>query len=198
MRSLGALAIAAIVLLAGGGDAFADETLAAIAAGECTLSLEASLKWQTLRLRARHPRHHGCLISEDDVRRVMAEAAAAAHPAWEAGPFSSLSLGRLIEYPFWARQLAARAAADTAGWDLRRGRPVDNAINAYAAKQLRAAEGIRVFETSLAEAGYRIAGVSVEKVLVGPYPQAEGSRPAGRKGQAPFDAQVWLRLERRR
>jgi hypothetical protein len=50
-------------------------------------------------------------------------------------------------------------------------------------------------ETTVAKSGYRVTGVSVEKVLVGglrEVPQYAGDMAAG---LFPYDAQVWFRLE---
>jgi hypothetical protein len=61
---------------------------------------------------------------------------------------------------------------------------------------LSSREVVNDIEAPLREQGYRIAGVSVEKVLIGGFddvPQFQGPR---RKGKIPFDAQVWFRMER--
>jgi hypothetical protein len=47
----------------------------------------------------------------------------------------------------------------------------------------------------LRERGYRISGVSVEKVLIGGFDNVPQREEPGRRGKIPFDAQVWFRLE---
>ncbi|MGZ8144272.1 MAG: hypothetical protein ACXW0L_07080, partial [Methylosarcina sp.] len=69
-------------------------------------------------------------------------------------------------------------------------------INHYVARVLHNPELLAPIENVMARHGYRISGVSVEKVLVGDFrdlPFYEGKTHAG---SIPFDAQVWLRLRK--
>ena len=176
---------------AAGGEA----AIASVPSGECTLSLEASENWPALRLRAGHPEHRPCFIDKASVIRVLSEAVAKPHTELSSRVFTSLAIGRLIDYPWLVQFLALRAARDPA-WDATAGKPVKVHINRYVADVLSSPEIVREIEAPLCKHGYRIVGVSVEKVLVGDFenvPQLEGPR---RKGKIPFDAQVWFRLER--
>jgi hypothetical protein len=197
MMALRTVLAAALLLGATAPAAIADETFASVAAGECRLSLEASANWPTLRLRAGHPRHRPCRIEKTDMIGVLEQAFAEPRPALAETTFTSLAIGRLIDYPWLVQFLAFRAACDP-GWDAVSGKPIAANINRYAADLLFSPEVIRALEEPLRGQGYRITGVAVEKVLVGGFenvPQLEGPR---RNGKIPFDAQVWFQLKRDR
>jgi len=183
------------MLFFGAGIPAAGEALiASIPAGECTLSLEAAENWPTLRLRAGHPAYRPCFIDKAAVVEALTQAFAEPHPILASREFTPLALGRLIDYPWLVRFLALRAAQDP-HWDVTAGKSRRVHVNRYVADVLSSAEIIREIEAPLREHGYRITGVSVEKVLIGGFdnvPQWEGSE---RKGKIPFDAQVWFRLE---
>jgi hypothetical protein len=186
--------LASVLFLATGVPAAAGESvIASVSAGECTLSLEASDNWPALRLRAGHPAHRPCVIDTAAVVQVLTEAFAETHPSPASREFTSLALGRLIDYPWLARFLALQAAQDPR-WDKSAGKPRRTHVNRYVADVLSAAGIIREIEAPLREQGYRITGVSVEKVLVGGFDHVPGWEGPGRKGKIPFDALVWLRL----
>jgi hypothetical protein len=195
MMAFRALLAAALLLLASIPAAGGEAVIASIPSGECTLGLEAAENWPTLRLRAGHPNYKPCFINKASVTQVLSEAFAKPHPELASRAFTSLAIGRLIDYPWLVQFLALRAARDP-GWDVAVGKPVKAQINRYVADVLSSPEIVLEMEAPLREQRYRITGVSVEKVLVGSFenvPQLEGPR---RKGKIPFDAQVWFRLER--
>jgi hypothetical protein len=195
MMAFRALLAAALLLLASIPAAGGEAVIASIPSGECTLGLEAAENWPTLRLRAGHPNYKPCFINKASVTQVLSEAFAKPHPELASRAFTSLAIGRLIDYPWLVQFLALRAARDP-GWDAAAGKPVKAQINRYVADVLSSPEIVLEMEAPLREQRYRITGVSVEKVLVGSFenvPQLEGPR---RKGKIPFDAQVWFRLER--
>ena len=49
-------------------------------------------------------------------------------------------------------------------------------------------------ETALEKGGYRIVGVTVEKVLVGGFREIPFYQGKALSGRVPYDAQVWLRF----
>jgi len=189
------LLAATLILLASIPAAGGEPVIASIPAGECHLSVEASENWPALRLRAGHPNYRPCFIDKAAVIQVLSEAFAKPHPELVSRVFTSLAIGRLIDYPWLVQFLALRAARDP-GWDVAAGKPVKVHINRYVSDVLSSPEIVLEIEAPLREQRYRIVSVSVEKVLVGSFenvPQLEGPR---RKGKIPFDAQVWFRLER--
>jgi len=189
------LLAATLILLASIPAAGGEPVIASIPAGECHLSVEASENWPALRLRAGHPNYKPCFIDKAAVTQILSEAFAKPHPELASRVFTSLAIGRLIDYP-WLVQFLARRAARDPGWDAAAGKPVKVHINRYVSDVLSSPEIVLEIEAPLREQRYRIVSVSVEKVLVGSFenvPQLEGPR---RKGKIPFDAQVWFRLER--
>jgi hypothetical protein len=160
------------------------------------LSLEAEAEWHTLRLRAYHPRYRPCNIDQRTVLVLLDAAFAKTGPSVLQGEYTSLSLGRLIDYPWLARYLAETAYRDKR-WNRKTGRPVKAEINAYTARLLDNRDLLKPIQAELGKHGYRIAGVSVEKVLVGHASDLPGPLQTRLSGRLPFDAQVWLQLQRR-
>lgn len=173
-----------------------DAIIASVPAEDCTLRLEAAENWPALRLRASHPNYRPCFVSKEAVIRVLLQAFSGPHPALTSRVFTSLSIGRLIDYPWLVQFLALRAAQDP-GWDVATGKPATGHINRYAADVLSSPEVLREIEAPLREHGYRISGVSVEKVLVGGFDDVPLLERPKINGKIPFDAQVWFRLEKR-
>lgn len=163
--------------------------------GECELSVESNEKWKTLRLRAHHPKYKGCHITRDDMLLVLENAFSKAELPKIEGDFSSLFIGRLIDYPWLSQYLATTAYRDRE-WDSKRGKPVTIDINKYVAQVLFRKELIAQMETPFAIGGYRIVGVTVEKVLVGGIREVPLYQGKIFSGKVPYDAQVWFRLKK--
>jgi hypothetical protein len=174
-----------------------ETTVAKVPAGECTLSVEADNEWHTLRLRAYHPRYEGCEIAQEDMVSALAAAFSKTDPALFTGNFHSLFLGRLIDYPWLSHSLATAAYRDS-GWNAKKGKPLTPGINQYVALVLYRKALPASIKDALSEHGYRITGVSVEKVLVGRFRDLPFYRGKAPMGWVPFDAQVWLRLRKDR
>jgi hypothetical protein len=165
-------------------------------AGDCTLSVEADDSWPALRLRAHHPKYQPCGIGKKAVAEVLRQAFAKTASAPGSAVYTSLFIGRLIDYP-WLSQFLALHAAQDPGWDAGRGKPVGGQVNAYAAAVLSAREVVQAIEEPLHASGYSVDGAMVEKVLVGGLENVPLFAGPARKGRFPFDAQVWFRLRRR-
>jgi hypothetical protein len=163
--------------------------------GECVLSVEANDQWHTLRLRAHHPQGRGCEIDKDSMVSFLTAAFSKSDAPKLEGSYSSLSFGRLIDFP-WLSQYLAIAASRDKGWDAKRGKPVAMDINRYVAQLLSRRELLTQIEPACAQGGYRIVKVSVEKVLVGGLREVPLYQGAMEPGLVPYDAIVWLRLEK--
>jgi hypothetical protein len=111
------------------------------------------------------------------------------------GSYSSLSIGRLIDYPWLSQYLATTAYRDL-GWDSKKGKPVAMDINKYAKQLLFRKELIAQIEAPFTKGGYRIVSVTVEKVLVGGFREVPFYQVEMHPGRVPYDAQVWFRLEK--
>jgi hypothetical protein len=171
-----------------------DEVITSSKAGECTLTVEANIRWHTLRLRAYHPQGRNCLVDRDSMLSVLSAAFTETGLMKFEGGFTSLFIGRLIDFPWLSQYLAITAHKD-GQWNATRGKPVALNANQYVAGALTQKDVLAQFNTIVAKSGYRVTGVSVEKVLVGglgEVPQYTGDMTAG---LFPYDAQVWFRLE---
>lgn len=163
--------------------------------GECSLTVESNERWNTLRLRAHHPKYKGCHIDKDSMLSVLSAAFLKTEPPRLEGSYSSLSIGRLIDYP-WLSQYLATTAYQDRGWDSKKGKPRAMDINKYAVQLLSKRELITQIEGPFTLGGYRIAGVSVEKVLVGGFREVPFYQGEMYPGRVPYDAQVWFRLHK--
>ncbi|RPJ09390.1 MAG: hypothetical protein EHM36_04365 [Deltaproteobacteria bacterium] len=163
--------------------------------GECELRIESNEKWKTLRLRAHHPKYQGCHITKDEMVSVLDRAFSKTDPPRLEGVYSSLSIGRLIDYPWLSQYLATTAYRDR-GWDSKKGKPVTMDINKYVSQLLLRKKVMAQIETVFEKGGYRVVGVTAEKVLVGGFREVPFYRGEMQPGRVPYDAQVWFRLER--
>ncbi len=163
-------------------------------AGECDLTVESNEKWHTLRLRAHHPKYKGCHIDKDSMVSVLSAAFSKNDSPKLDGSYSSLSIGRLIDYPWLSQYLATTAYRDHK-WDSKKGKPAAMDINKFVSQVLFRKELMVQIETVFEKSGYRIVGVTVEKVLVGGFREVPFYQGKMHPGRVPYDAQVWFRLE---
>ena len=181
-----------IVLLCGTTASSQELPLVSSHVGECTLTLEVNKKWNTMRLRAHHPNYKTCNIDKDSMVSLL-NAAFSGNGSRPGDGYSSLSLGRLIDYP-WMAQYLARTAHHDRGWDSKRGKPCTMDINKYVSELLFRKELMAEITAVLEKGGYRVGGVTVEKVLVGGFREIPFYQGEPFSGRVPYDAQVWLRL----
>jgi hypothetical protein len=163
--------------------------------GECDLTVESNEKWHTLRLRAHHPKYKGCHIDKNSMLSVLTAAFFKNDPPKLEGSYSSLFIGRLIDFPWLSQYLATTAYRDQ-GWDSKKGKPVAMDINKYVSQLLFRKELMAQIETVFEKGGYRVVGVTVEKVLVGGFREVPFYQGEMHPERVPHDAQVWFRLER--
>ncbi len=192
------LYIFCLVLLFSLGDGIAsslDQVIVSAKVGECLLSVEANDQWHTLRLRAHHPQGRYCEVDKDSTVSVLKAAFSKTEAPRLEGSYSSLSLGRIIDFP-WLSQYLAIAASRDKGWDAKRGKPIVMDINRYVGQLLSRRELLAQIEPACVLGGYRIVRVSVEKVLVGSLREAPLYQGTMEPGLFPYDAIVWLRLEK--
>jgi len=184
-----------VIFLGGAIAASQDRVIVSTNVGACVLSVEANDRWQSLRLRAHHPQGRGCHIDKDSVVSTLSAAFSKTDAPKLEGSYSSLSFGRLIDFPWLSQYLAIAASRDKA-WDAKRGKPVAMDINHYVAQVLSRRDLLTQLEPAFARGGYRIVRVSVEKVLVGGLREVPLYQGAMEPGLFPYDAIVWLRLEK--
>lgn len=187
-----------LILMLPAASAWSRETVVVAAqAGECMLSVEADEEWHTLRLRAHHPDYKGCKISKNDMILILAAAFAKTEPPMLKGEYRSLFIGRLIDYP-WLSHYLANAAYQYPGWSKKQGKPKTRTegINNFVARVLFNETLLMPIQAELAKQGYRIAGVTVEKVLVGSFRELPFYQGKIAAGLVPYDAMVWFRLQK--
>lgn len=184
-----------IISLSGAIASSQEVVIVSLKAGECELTVESNEKWQTLRLRAHHPKYKGCHITRDDMLLALEDAFSKTDSPKIEGNYSSLFIGRLIDYPWLSQYLATTAYRDR-GWDSKRGKPAAIDINKYVSQVLFRKELIAQVEAPFTKGGYRIVGVTVEKVLVGGFRQVPLYQGKIFSGKVPYDAQVWFRVKK--
>ena len=166
-----------------------------VEAGQCTLRVEADDEARSLRLRIL-PEASDCYFTKNEMQSLLTRAfSKTAAPKLE-GIYSSLFIGRLIDFPWLCDYLASAAYGDRM-WDKSKGKPVSMNINKYVAALLSRRDVTIQLEEPIQASGYSIVDASVEKVLVGSFrdvPQYSGRMV---QGKVPFDAMVWFRLEKR-
>lgn len=160
--------------------------LSAVKTPACTATFEANPDWSSLSVRL----PVGCKLSQGELGTLLTAGMTAARNQ-DGVSYTSVFLGRLVDYPWMVKKLVA-IAADSAEWDAKRGRAVMGHENPLIGRMLYR-QGVLAREiTILEKAGYTVTGVSVEKVLVGTAKNAPDYTSAAQHGKLPFDAQVWL------
>lgn len=130
-----------------------------------------------------------CPVSEASYRQVLRQWLQTR--ATDLPPFTGLSLGRVVDFP-WLSRLIADTALRVPAWQsliiaTPRGR-----LDALAARVFENAELRARLAEPFAGSGYDVIGLSYEKVLYG----KARDHATDRKDDTlvPFDAQLWLRL----
>lgn len=176
----------------------------------CTPHVRTSADGTTASLRPHHTDLLACQIDEPAYQRVIQDWLATRD---DAAPLHGISLGRVANLP-WLSAALATAALQHPRWNARRGRVRHGDINAFVAALLSDPAMRERLQAPFSDTGWRVTGVSVEKVLVLParevFPETEGSNASaggantggtstgGNRGaKVPFDAQLWLHLEHR-
>ncbi len=159
----------------------------------------------TLVLRANEPvlllRWDGAL-ARDALQTALTELLASLFPDGTLpADVRSISLSRVEFLPWLSERLASAAARDP-DWNVTTGKARHGHENAVVAALLERDGLVRETSAPFARYGLAVRSVSVEKVLVqraDALPFADRLRAAGVKDAArlPFDAQLWLTLERR-
>ena len=163
--------------------------------GICSLRLEADDRDRILRFRV-HPGHPECYATRDGMQKVlMAVFSKTDLPKLE-GVYTSLFLGRLIDYPWLCEYLAVSAYKDVR-WDKKKGKPVSVDLYKYISAILSTREVISQFEDAFGDSGYTIRAITLEKVCVGRFSDVPLYQGKMRPGKIPFDALVWFRLKKR-
>ena len=159
------------------------------------IALEVYGDGVTLRLRLPRP------VDLDVSARALDELLAQAFPQHTLpAERISIDVGRIIEHPWLSRRLA-EAALHSRHWDPARGKPRGGNDNAAVMHLIDDAKLVAPWAAVFARHGATVHGTSVEKVLIGRVGETAelaplAADPAAAGKRLPFDAILWLRLER--
>lgn len=162
---------------------------------EGPIALEVRDDGATWRLRLPRP------VDLDVSTRALDELLAQAFPQHSL-PTSRISIdvGRIVEHPWLSRRLA-ETALHSPRWDAARGKPRGGNENFAVSRMIDDEKLVAAWAAVFARHGATVRNASVEKVLIGRVgktvelaPLAADPAAAGKR--LPFDAILWLRLER--
>lgn len=112
----------------------------------------------------------------------------------------SIGVGRVVEHP-WLSQRLAEAALRSPRWDAGRGKARGGSENLAVAQMIDEQRLVAKWASVFARHGMSVRNASVEKVLIGSVGKTAelaplAADPAAAGKQVPFDAILWLQLER--
>ncbi len=174
---------------------YQERLILAMQEGNCALRVEADDQSHTLRLRVL-PEGPSCYFTKSAMQRILQAAFSKTDPPKLEGNYTSLFMGRLIEYPWLSQYLALSAYRDPR-WDKKKGKPVSMGLHKYVQEILVRSEVTAQFDEILHNSGYRVAAVTVEKVGVGGFEDVPLYGGQKLPGKIPCDALVWLILAKR-
>jgi len=175
-------------------ESYQAQVIFSMEAGKCSLTVEADNQSHTLRLRV-HPEYNDCHISKDSMLSALKAAFTKTEPPKLEESYSSLYIGRLIDYPWLSQYLASTVYRDRE-WDKKRGKHVSLNINKYVSNILSREEITVQLEEAFAASGYKVISTTVEKVLIGDFRSVPLYHGEMIPGKVPYDAQVWFRLKK--
>jgi len=188
------LGMALVLFLVAPGASYQKQVIFSMDAGKCSLTVEVDDESRTVRLRVR-PEGKDCHIEKESMLSALKAAFSKTDPPKLEGVYSSLYIGRLIDYPWLSQYLAVTAYKDSA-WDKKRGKPVALGINKYVSNILSRKEITADIEEAFATSGNRVISTTVEKVLVGGFGDVPLWQGKMAPGKLPYDAMVWFRLKK--
>jgi hypothetical protein len=182
-------------VLPAAGFSYQERLLLSMGEGKCSLRVEADDEARILRLRV-HPSCPECYATKDSMQEVLKAVFSKTESSKLEGVYTSLFLGRLVDYPWLCEYLAVSAYKDPR-WDRKKGKPVSMDLYKYVSVILSRKEVLSQFENTFGDNGYTIRAVTLEKVLVGGFRDVPLYKGKMFPGKVPFDAVVWLRLEKK-
>ena len=147
----------------------------------CTVWLEEHAA--TLILRAHGDGQKECRVDERTYQHVI-EHWLRTRPA-HSGQITALALGRAVTYPWLSAHMVDAALSQSQSLQ----------GSQLAKSVLRDPQLLQRLAKPFAGSGYAVQHLSYEKVLFGPADQHSANSHAGVR-QVPFDAQLWLQLNR--
>jgi len=173
--------------------AYKERLILAMTVETCSMRMEADDQSQTLRLRILP--NLPCHLTKTAMQTILKAVFSETDPPKLKGPYTSLFLGRLMEYPWLSEYLATFAFKDSQ-WDTKKGSPVAMDLHQYVRTILAKKEITEQFEETFDDSGYRIVSVSVEKVGVCSFRDIPFYEGPMLPGKVPYDAMIWLNLKK--
>ena len=177
-----------------------EQALSIIKSGENTFKITADLKWQTLRIRVDTPEIGQTISINQNLLLNLIDSLLTEHEAFlKKGNFESFFMGRVVEFP-WLKEYLIKHAESSAEWDANRGRLKKDhlQINKWVARLLFQHPLFKEMAKRFKTAGYAVTGLSVEKVLVTDLSKIKTQNKNLKQGKYPFDAQLWVLLEKQK
>ncbi len=157
----------------------------------CNPVYEINTEWKNLRLRPHENAFLSCHISLETFNRLINQALS--DPDSRDIQYRSVFIGRLVEYPWLAQQLAERSLQHPA-WDAESAQVRKGNLNQLVVSILSSPEILQPIQEPFLTFGYRVTGVSVEKVLVDHADNIPWLK-IDQTDQVPYDAMVHFILE---
>jgi len=165
-----------------------------VLAASCTPVIEEHPAWTSASLRPHDSAFLHCVIDEDQYQKLISEwlhARASTAPA-----LTSLSLGRVVHLP-WISSFIADTALQTPGWATRIAHAKTRQREKLALPILQHPALLQRLAAPFMTTDYEVLGISYEKLLFG-NANTHSSNPAASTIKVPYDAQLWLRLGKRK
>jgi hypothetical protein len=156
----------------------------------CTPFIEEHPSWTSASFRANTSAFERCEVDEQTYYQVISEWLQTR--AADSGSVSSLSLGRVVAFPWLSRHIAD-SALQSPGWAARVARVKPGERDRLATPILRDPELLHRLAAPFEGTQYTVLSLSFEKVLFGRADEYSSDKNAGAV-KVPFDAQLWLRL----
>jgi hypothetical protein len=194
MRVSALLGLAIVILIVTPVASYQERCIVSMEAGKCSLTVEVDDESRTARLRV-SPNGQGCHIEKALMLETLKKAFSKTDAPKLEGVYSSLCIGRLIDYP-WLSQYLADSAWNDPSWDRKKGKPVNLDLYRYVKNLLARKEVAGEIDKALEAAGYRVTSVTIEKVLVGSLRDVPLYQGKMAPGKVPLDAIVWFILKK--
>jgi len=161
----------------------------------CFVILESDKKWETLSVRIYHTELGECAVQESDVYDFLNRAFTKLSEKKPDVIYKSMYMGRIIEYP-WISKFLADSAKACPCWSVVKGKAIKGNNHTLVSDILNCERIVNPFNEKLKLIGYRVAGVSVEKILISTGKPIKLPQWIDFKIKVPFDAMLWFKLEK--
>lgn len=125
--------------------------------------------------------HSYCPVTQQQLNQALDQGLIKFKESKNLAAITSIFLGRTRSYP-WMSVFLVENSRNNSGWDPKRGRPVNGSSNQYVNTLLSTRPITLPFSDILKPQGYKVTGISCEKVLIN-------------KEKLPYDALCWVTIK---